>query len=161
MRWQTPENGIAEIDGLPEQVLDEFSQRTRQAEARLERKLDRFRDSFDRDPTPRELWRLEREAVLESRPAKKHAGERIDLRGEWAERIEGVGFDPRGVVDDAVGGVPVPGRLTAEVQVAMVDQSLAAVTDAQSTWRPNELLRELARASAQTRPGTRRSQEAQ
>ncbi|HEX7167072.1 MAG TPA: MobF family relaxase [Acidimicrobiales bacterium] len=146
VRWCTPENGIAEIDGLPEELLAEFSQRTRQVEARAERKLDRFRATFDRDPTPREAWRLEREAVRDSRPAKHHPGERVDLRGEWSARVEGVGVDPRGVVDDCVGGLPAPGRLTAEVQVAMVDQALAALTDAQSTWRPNELLMELARS---------------
>jgi len=146
VRWQVPENGIAEIDGVPSEVLDELSQRTRQVEARLERKLDRFRESFDREPTQRELWRLEREAVLDSRPAKQHIGEHVDLRGEWVERIEGLGFDPRGVVDDAIGGLPAPGRLTAEVQVAMVDQALATLSAEQSTWRPNDLLRELARA---------------
>jgi conjugative relaxase-like TrwC/TraI family protein len=146
VRWQTPEHGIAEIEGAPAEVLHELSRRTRQVEARLERKLDRFRDTFDRDPTPQEYWRLEREAVLDSRPGKPHAGEHVDLRGEWAQRTEGVGFDPRGVVDGAVGGLPAPGRLTAEVQVAMVDQAFAALSAEQSTWRPNDLLRELARA---------------
>lgn len=135
---------LGDDDGV--RVLNEFSQRTRQVEARLERKLDRFRATFDRDPTPQEAWRLERGAVLDSRPAKRHLGERVDLRGEWAERIEGVGFDPREVVEDAVGGLPAPGRLTTEVRVAMVDQALAALTESQSTWRPNELLMELARA---------------
>jgi conjugative relaxase-like TrwC/TraI family protein len=146
VRWQTPEHGIAEVDYMPDAVLDELSQRTRQVEARLDQKLDRFREEFDREPTQRELWRLEREAVLDSRPAKQHIGEHVDLRGEWAERIEGVGFDPRGVVDDAIGGLPGPGRLTAEVQVAMVDQALTTLSAEQSTWRPNDLLRELARA---------------
>lgn len=131
---------------MPDAVLDELSQRTRQVEARIERKLDRFRATFDRDPTPREAWRLEREAVLDSRPAKKHPGERVDLRAEWSERIEGLGFDPEGVVDAAAGGLPAPGRLTPEVQVAMVDQALAALAGSQSTWRPNELLMEVARA---------------
>lgn len=146
VRWHTPATGIAEIDGVPDAVLGELSQRTRQVEARIERKLDRFRATFDRDPTPREAWRLEREAVLDSRPAKKHPDERVDLRAEWAQRVEGVGFDPQGVVAGAVGGLPAPGRLTAEVQVAMVDQALAALAGSQSTWRPNELLMELARA---------------
>jgi hypothetical protein len=50
------------------------------------------------------------------------------------------------VVDDAIGGLPAPGRLTAEVQVAMVDQARRALTESQSTWRPNELLMELGRA---------------
>jgi conjugative relaxase-like TrwC/TraI family protein len=150
VRWQPPVNGIAEIDGMPDDVLGEFSQRARQVERRLERKLDRFRATFDRDPTPRESWRLEREAVLDSRPSKRHPGEHVDLQGEWAERIEGLGHHPRGVVDDAVGGLPAPGRLTAEARVAMVDQALAALTESSSTWRPNELLRELARAMPTT-----------
>lgn len=146
VEWRTPQNGIAEIAGLPDAILDELSQRTGQVEARLERKLERFRETFDRDPTPQEGWRLEREAVLDSRPAKGHPAEHVDLRREWAERIEGVGFEPTGVVDDALVGVPSLGRLTKEVQVAMVDQALAAISEEQSTWRPNELLRELARA---------------
>ena len=146
VRWQTPENGIAEIDDVPREVLDELSQRTRQVEARLDRKLDRFCETFGREPTPQERWRLEREAVLDSRPSKPHVGEHVDLRGEWTERIEGGCFDPRGVVDGAVGGLPGPGRLTTEVQVAMVDQALASLSAEQSTWRPNDLLRELARA---------------
>lgn len=146
VQWQAPINGIAEIDGVPDDVLAEFSRRTRQVEARLEHKLDRFRASCDRDPTPQEAWRLAREAVLDSRPSKQHQGDRIDLRGEWVARTEALGFDPRGVVDDAVGEVPAPGRLTAAVQMAIGDQALAAIAESSSTWRPNELLREIARA---------------
>lgn len=144
--WQVPVNGIAEIDGLPGDVIAEFSQRTQQVERRLDVKLDRFRATFDRDPTPQERWRLEREAVLDSRPAKRLPTGPADLRGEWVQRIEGLGLDPGGVVADAVAGVPGAGRLTPEVQIAMADQALAALTESSSTWRPNELLRELARA---------------
>jgi hypothetical protein len=146
VRWHDPVNGIAEIDGVPEEVLAEFSLRTRQVERRLEDKLHRFRATFDRDPTPQESWRLEREAVLDSRPSKRHPAETFDLHREWIERVEGLGYDPKGVLDDTVGGVPAPSRLTPDVGVAMTDQALAAVTESASTWRPNELLRELARA---------------
>lgn len=144
--WLPPVNGIAEIDGVAEDVLAEFSQRARQVDERLERKLDRFHETFDREPTPREAWRLEREAVLDSRPSKPRPGDHGDLRREWWDRIEGLGHDPVGVVSEALGGVPRPGRLTAEAQIAMADQALAALTESSSTWRPNELLRELARA---------------
>ncbi len=146
VQWRLPVNGIAEIEGVPDDVLAELSQRTRQVEARLEEKLDRFCATFDRDPTPQERWRLEREAVLDSRPGKRQPGDRIDLRGEWFERIGGLGHDPGGVVDGVVGGLPASGRMTAEVQVAVADQALAALSESSSTWRPNELLRELARA---------------
>ena len=41
--WQPPEHGIAEIAGVDDEVLAEFSQRTRDMDRRLEQKLDRFR----------------------------------------------------------------------------------------------------------------------
>ncbi|HSH60861.1 MAG TPA: MobF family relaxase, partial [Acidimicrobiales bacterium] len=63
VRWREPANGIAEMVGVPDEVLAEFSQRADAVEARIEEKLDRFVETFDRDPTARERWALEREAV--------------------------------------------------------------------------------------------------
>lgn len=104
--WHLPVNGIAEIAGLPEDVLAEFSQRARQVDQRLERKLDRSHETFDREPTPREAWRLEREAVLDSRPSKRLPEDHGDLRGEWFERIEALGHDPVGVIGGVLGESP-------------------------------------------------------
>ncbi len=70
VQWHQPENGIAEMVGVDPEVLAEFSQRSRDIEQRVGEKLDRFRTDLGREPTPRERWRLEREAVLDSRPAK-------------------------------------------------------------------------------------------
>lgn len=83
VRWESPVNGIAEIEGLPHALLDAFSQRSRQVEQRLSQKLDRFQALYGREPSTSEAWRLEREAVLDSRPSKPAAGESLKLRGEW------------------------------------------------------------------------------
>jgi conjugative relaxase-like TrwC/TraI family protein len=50
--WNPPEHGIAEIRGVPEGVLAEFSTRTDDVRRRLDAKLDRFADTMGRDPTP-------------------------------------------------------------------------------------------------------------
>ena len=68
--WVAAVNGIAEIADVPADVLVEFSARTRDIRRRIEDKLDRFTDTMGRDLTPRERWRLEREAAIDGRPVK-------------------------------------------------------------------------------------------
>lgn len=70
VEWKTPEHGLAEMVGVPNAVLEEFSQRAAQVDARLAVKLDRFRESLGREPTARERWRLGREVAVDSRGSK-------------------------------------------------------------------------------------------
>lgn len=151
VRWREPVNGIAEIRDVPEPVLVEFSQRTEAIDVRIEEKLERFAETMERQPTPRERWRLEREAVLDSRPAKSHADEPTP-ETEWMDRLADLGVDRERLVAEAVDlEQPVRGidRKGAE---RLIDDALGALADKQSTWRPAELVRELA-ASVPTRLG--------
>lgn len=91
VEWRQPENGIAEIEGIPDEVLPEFSQRSRDVDRRLIEKVDRFRETMGREPSDRERWRLEREAVLDSRPAKPHGIGLSDLRDDWQQRTRRLG----------------------------------------------------------------------
>ena len=95
--------------GVPDDVLAEFSSRTKAVEERIEDKLERFVESFERDPTPRERWRLEREAVTDSRPSKSHGDDAWSLHAEWAERATAIGHDPEYVIGAAV-SQPSAGR---------------------------------------------------
>ncbi|HEU4319882.1 MAG TPA: MobF family relaxase [Acidimicrobiia bacterium] len=144
VEWRTPEHGIAEIDGIPDEVLAEFSQRTRDVDQRLTRKLERFVTSMGRPPSDRERWQLEREAVLDSRPAKPHDMSLLDLRGDWRQRTLELGHKPERLISRTVGRRRTP--LTIDVQ-AMVEQAMASLEGRQSSWRPAELLRELAAAT--------------
>jgi conjugative relaxase-like TrwC/TraI family protein len=109
VRWQAPERGIAELDDIPEVVRVEFSQRTGDVERRIAEKLDRFTETMEREPTVRERWRLEREAVVDSRPAKPHGTSASELHSVWSEQVRALGLDPARVVGDAVGIVaPAP-----------------------------------------------------
>jgi len=84
--WEQPVNGIAEMRDVADDVREEFSSRTRAVEERIEDKLEHFIETFERNPTPRERWRLEREAVIDSRPAKSHGDDALSLHAEWTER---------------------------------------------------------------------------
>ncbi len=146
VRWQQPEHGIAEIADIDGEVLAEFSQRTKDVERRLDEKLGRFWTDLGRDPTDKEQWRLEREAVLDSRPSKPHGQTQAELDEEWRVRVRELGYDPERLVKNVVGrqrgfeGIDV-GRAG-----LLAETALGSLGERQSTWRPAELVRELAAA---------------
>ncbi len=143
VKWHRPEHGIAEIAGFDPAVLEHFSQRTREMEDRLQVKLERFRTGFGREPTQKELWRLGREAAVDSRP-RKPANHRPDhLHQEWRDRLGELGWEPERLIA-TVTGHHLQRGFDAEMVAGMVDQALEALAEQQSTWRPAELVRELA-----------------
>ncbi len=145
VRWVEPANGIAEIAEIPAAVLAEFSTRTRQVEARIAEKLDRFQDTMERAPTPQERWRLEREALLDSRPAKT-ATELPTLDTEWRERLANLGHAPEQLVGTALARTATLLTVDDSIETRVVERALEELTARQSTWRPAELVRELAGA---------------
>ena len=71
---------------------------------------------------------------------------RRSLHAEWAERATAIGHDPEYVIGAAV-SQPTAGRAMDEATVELiVSRAIAALTETQSTWRPAELVRELAAA---------------
>ena len=146
VRWHEPDHGIAEIVDVPEQLLAEFSTRTTDVRRRTDAKLDRFVETMDREPTPRERWRLERGAAIESRPPKTHAVNAEALHATWAAVTRAIGLDPMDVVADASGRVANRHRLDHPAVVGLIDRAMDAIAEKQSSWRPTELTRELAAA---------------
>jgi len=141
--WQPVVNGIAEISGMDDGVLEEFSARTAGVHRRVDEKLDRFIDTFDRDPTPRERWRLEREAVVDSRPPKAHDIDAAALHEGWRSQVEELGLDPHQVVEQVVDWV-APHQIDGPVLFKACQDAIEALSQKQSTWRPAEVTREIA-----------------
>ncbi|MEL6894235.1 MAG: MobF family relaxase, partial [Actinomycetota bacterium] len=144
VRWRTPENGIAEMVDVPDAVLTEYSSRTNEIRHRIDTKLDRFVANMDREPTPRERWRLEREAVLETRPSKEPNVNAAVLHADWREQARTLGTTPEAIVAEAIGRVNPRRSLDPHETNTLIDRAVAAISERQSTWRPNELQRELA-----------------
>ena len=145
VEWGPVVNGIAEIAGIDRSVLEEFSTRTKAVNARLSEKLDRFADTMGRDPTPRERWQLEREAAVDSRPAKEHAVNAEVLHARWVDQLEGLGVDPEQMVAGVIGR-SLDGRRDFDDldDLALIDSAIDALAEMQSSWRPAEIVRELA-----------------
>ncbi|MDF1597620.1 MAG: MobF family relaxase [Acidimicrobiia bacterium] len=146
VRWQPPDHGIAEMADFDTDVLAEFSQRTNDMQRRLDEKLDRFRTDLERDPTARERWKLEREAAVDSRPAKPHSPTPAELRREWQERVRALGHEPAGLVEGVVGRQRGLEGIDSETAVLLAENALGSLAERQSSWRPAELVRELAAA---------------
>ncbi len=144
--WDDPVNRIAEMRGMAADVLTEFSVRTEEVQRRIDDKLEAFQEHFERNPTPRERWRLERDAVTDSRPSKSHGIDALSLHAEWAGRSVALGYEPRAVVAATV-SQDIPDRaLDAGTEALVVERALESLTESQSSWRPAELVRELAAA---------------
>jgi conjugative relaxase-like TrwC/TraI family protein len=103
VEWGPVVNGIAEIDGIDRRVMEEFSTRTKAVSDRLSVKLDRFEQTMGREPTQRERWQLEREAAVDSRPAKDHAVNAEVLHERWVGQVRDLGIDPDALVAGVIG----------------------------------------------------------
>jgi len=146
VEWEVPENGIAEIAGVPEEVRAEFSQRTSDIERSLEERLERFRSNLEREPTRKERWRLEREAVLVSRPGKPRSPSLIELHQEWRQRVQALGLDPARLVGRAIGRQRGLHGIDRHQAAQITSQGMETIMQGQSSWRPAELVRDLAAA---------------
>jgi conjugative relaxase-like TrwC/TraI family protein len=144
--WQTPVNGIAEMAGIEPEVLAAFSQRTAQVEQRTQVKLDRFRDTLGREPTQLERWRLEREAVTDSRPTKPHGEPAEDHHGRWRRELSGLGIDPPELARSLVDRVEPRREFAPGEWHELTSTAMAALEGERSAWRRNDIIRELARA---------------
>jgi len=144
VRWNVVENGQAEMVDAPESVLDAFSQRTKQMARRLDEKTERFVDSLGRRPTPRERWRIEREAAYDSRPSKTSEDAQT-LHEQWQDQLDALGFTPERYLDRVTGRTqPLePGAATDRDAVVA---ALSSLRDTQSVWRPAEITRQIAAA---------------
>lgn len=145
VEWGPVENGIAEITGVPQRVLDEFSQRSGDVARRLEEKLDRLEATLGREATVRERWRLEREAVVDSRPGKAHGVDAAQLREGWAARLHTHRLTGPDLTDLVIGRHDA--RTIDSIRTnadSYVRRAVGALEQQQSSWRPAEITRELA-----------------
>ena len=125
-------------------MLAGFSQRSNDVERRFKVKLERFRDRFHREPTVKERWKFEREAVLESRPGKPRSPSLAELRQEWQQRVWGMGIDPQRLVGRTIGRQRRLQEIDRHETTRIVTEALEVLVGKQSSWRPAELVRELA-----------------
>ena len=139
--WGGVSEGHADIDGVSGDLLALFSQRNAQVEAKMAELVAAWVDDHDgATPDARTLYRLERDAVLDSRPGKYEPVDAGRLRSEWLARAAEAGIDTVSLPD---GQRRLPGTTTWNEE-AVIAQALVALASSSSTWLRADLAREIA-----------------
>jgi conjugative relaxase-like TrwC/TraI family protein len=143
--WEARERGPGrstawEITGVPQELMDEFSSRTRDIERVKDRLVAEYVEKHGRQPSPKLLWQFRQQATLETRPTKQQHS-LSELTGQWrqcATRL--LGEDARTWAAALVTGAEADPLLRADdipledlQQVAEV--VVARVGDRRATWK--------------------------
>ena len=171
--WGTRESGHATpLLGADPKVCKALSARTVDVNALYKTKLERFQTNYERDPSPRELHQLKREAAAASRPKKVPIVETSE-RHRWTETAASItetaiaeattelnkATTPTAItkaaknladaelsyIDRIKTAAAIPVTMTPELAAAVDDSAVGELTDKRSTWREGHLVLEIAR----------------
>lgn len=158
VQWGPMAGGQAELTAVPPEVRDLFSQRSTQVKGARDALIADWTASHDGvDPDPRTIARLERAAVLASRPDKTHGIDAAELHDLWARQTRGLGLDlkeltPEGLTmgrDGPDSGPPLgtksgPNSGPEIDSYAIGTEALQRVSEEAATWLPADLARHVA-----------------
>ncbi|GAB2714190.1 MobF family relaxase [Arthrobacter bambusae] len=99
-----PRDARAELAGIPDALITEFSTRSLDIEARTDELIAAWEEQSGRRPSPSVVLNLRRQATLASRTAKKPATESLPEKMiGWRQRAMDSGYTPADVIRDATG----------------------------------------------------------
>lgn len=148
--WTTSENGHAELTMVPEAVRRGFSQRTAQVDAKRAELIEQWRLDHDGiEPEARTIARLERTAVLASRPAKSHGVDADELHRTWVDQARTLGLEPPDLTVPRLRPGPGTGPWSGPLPEVVDDRAIATealrrVGEESATWLPADLARHVA-----------------
>lgn len=153
--WDARERGAGrstawEITGVPQELMDEFSSRTRDIEQVKDRLVTDYVTRHGRQPSLKLLWQFRQQATLETRPPKQHHS-LSDLKNRWRDRAtELLGEDaPTWATTLLAGTVGEPLLRADDIPLADLDQVaevvVARVGDRRATWQRWNLHAEVVR----------------
>jgi conjugative relaxase-like TrwC/TraI family protein len=161
VEWSWRERGqrrspAFEINGISDDLLATFSQRSAQIGVKLDDLVQDFAATHGREPSRPEVLRLRQLATLATRP-DKHVRPLAEMRDSW----RGTAAAAAGVLPEQIVGhvlarpalsLPSTGAPRTDAEVAgMADAVLTAVAVRRPTWTRANLLAEAARATRHLR----------
>jgi len=72
--WRDRPDGLRELDGVDDELIELFSSRRRTITARVAEMADAYRDKYDVDPPPAVLSAMAQHATVTTRPTKREIG---------------------------------------------------------------------------------------
>ena len=153
VEWGPLEGGQAELVEVPAHVRHAFSQRSVQVATKRDELIERWSLDHDgADPDPRTIARLERAAVLASRPAKEHGIDPVGLHRGWVHQARTVGLEPYDLTvpgprsgpsgpESGPWSGPQPDQYEEQ---AIATEALRRLVEETATWLPADLARHVA-----------------
>ncbi len=134
-------NGQADIVGIDQELLDEFSTRSIDIETELDDWMSGFVEREGRRPTAAETGKAHKTITLATRPAKPDdAGcSTVTLRARWRARADEV-IDVDRMLDRVLANPASP----AVIVRPTVDEVLAAVEERHAEWAEPQLIEQIA-----------------
>ncbi len=144
-------NGQADIVGIDQAVLDEFSTRSVDIEAALGEWTVGFVERECRNPTAAEVGKAHKTITLATRPAKPdEVGHPTStLRAGWRARADRL-VDVDQMIASVLGNVPSP----AVIVCPSVDEVLEAVETRHAEWSESQLIEQIAARTTGPDPAT-------
>lgn len=140
-----------EVDGVPAQLMREFSTRTSQIDEAMTATVAKFHADHGRGPTRVEVSRLRQQVTRATRPGK-HVRPLSDLVAEWRDRAAAVsGTTPEELVEAVMQAskdrVAAMSAVPEEAVEALAAHALGRVMERRSTWTRWNVMAEAARAT--------------
>ncbi len=136
-------NGQADIVGVPKELVERYSKRSRAVEAEARAKIAESEHIVGRSLTPQERRRTYERAVLDTRDAKNHAEVSDEgLHDRWHTDAEAAGFAPETWLGEVVDRRGTQREVDAQ---AVVAECLAELARASSTWGRRHAVQQVAR----------------
>jgi conjugative relaxase-like TrwC/TraI family protein len=140
--WVDRGDGVFDLACVPETLREAFSSRTQQVEVKLAELVRAWSDAHDgADPEPRTAARLERDAVLDSRPDKVHGFDPTELHAHWRAEAHAAGFDGARLVAEQVRDSSTSLRRSDGELIAV---ALGRVSEESAAWLRADIARHLA-----------------
>ncbi len=140
--WIDRGDGVFDLACVPEPVREAFSSRTPQIEAKLAELVRAWYDDHDGiDPDPRTIARLERDAVVDSRPDKVHGVDAAEMHVHWAAEARAEGFDPASLVGDGIRSHQQEARRLGDDELVTI--ALGRVSEESASWLRADVARHL------------------
>lgn len=168
VEWELRQRGADrnpqwEITGISDDLITEFSSRSREIDLAKDKLIAEYVDKHGRQPSASTTIELRAQATLATRPPKEIRS-LADLTAEWRERaLSTAGTSPNTTVDAAIGDSGLPLRAD-EVPLTAVEalgaDVVAAVSVKRATWTHWILMAEATRQSMDLRFATTADREA-
>ncbi len=136
-------NGQADIVGVPRDLVQHYSKRSRAVEVEAKTKIAESEQILGRSLTAQERRRTYERAVLDTRDAKDHAGVSDEgLHDRWHDDAEAAGFASETWLGEVVDRRGVQREVDVE---AVVAECLAELARSSSTWGRRHVVQQVAR----------------